>query len=119
MVNKKVLIAVFAAFLVLALLYYFFLRGPTWIFAQGLDSTGDHADNIISPPPSMGDDQLSIPEMKKLCLATVGCVGFNTNGWYKRDLLPIEDWRRWTTEDQPDKGFWYLSNATFTGLPRQ
>ena len=78
---------------------------PTWlansnyIFTQGMDSGGNdirrsgNADNVN--------------ELKKECDADPNCAGFNTNGFLKNKLNPVNTWSKWT--DDPNKGF-YVKN---------
>ena len=33
-----------------------------------------------------------VKEIEELCLNTVGCIGFNTQGFLKTTLLPFDKW---------------------------
>jgi hypothetical protein len=75
----------------------------TWLLIPHLDSGG----NDIGP---LGQGK-SIEEMKVLASTTPDCVGFNSNGWFKRELKPFEQWSRWT--EDPSKGFYVRDQWLF------
>ena len=62
---------------------------------------GQHVFFHIKRLESLGGRRLEhvknfveVKEIKKLCLNTVGCIGFNTQGLLKTTLSPFDDWTR-------------------------
>ncbi len=51
----------------------------------------------------------SIEEMKALADKTPDCLGFNSNGWFKRTLRPRDQWSKWTSDTT--KGFYVKGPA--------
>jgi hypothetical protein len=72
------------------------IKGYT--FYQGLDSDSGDIKLMNEQTPQ---------ELAQFCSETINCVGFNTNGWVKQNLLPRIEWTQWTSE--PTQGF-YVKN---------
>jgi hypothetical protein len=76
----------------------------TYTFFQGIDSNGGDIEQD-------GADANNVSALQAKCnsYSNPPCLGFNTNGWMKKVLLPQAQWSnyRWTTD--PSKGF-YLAN---------
>lgn len=71
-----------------------------YTFIQGKDSSG----NDIGRQKSLIDN---IPGLKKWCTARANCKGFNTSGYMKYAVRPIQNMKTWSSD--PVKGF-YVKN---------
>ena len=77
-------------------------------FTPFLDSPG----NNISQYTNSADPEL----IAKACDAAPDCVGFNSNGWLKREpLKPLSAWTSWTTN--PAKGFYHKKSYEIPSDP--
>ena len=47
-------------------------------------------------------------QLVELCAQDSKCLGFNTNGWMKKELKPRDKWDKWTSDKK--KGF-YVKKA--------
>jgi hypothetical protein len=73
----------------------------SYTFYQGYNS--DY--NIKQDTTLIGN----LPGLKKECDSTSGCVGFNTNAWFKKQIPTKSKWEnKWPTN--PDMGMYVVSN---------
>jgi hypothetical protein len=84
----------------------------SYAFVQGYDPVGS---NVFTAARS--DIANNPVELAKVCSATAGCQGFNTNGWFKKDIVPNSKtaWGKWTTE--ANKGAYILKTLAPTYAP--
>lgn len=80
-------------------------------FVQGYDYPGSDIKNteLIDKPE----------DIAKICSATMGCQGFNTHGWIKKDLKPHSQvaWKSWEASN-PKRGFYILNSLASTYSPK-
>lgn len=68
-----------------------------YVYYPMLDSPGN---NIRQNVFQKGN----VDELKRSCDAYAHCVGFNTNGWLKHQILPSAQWKAWGVD--PHKGLY-------------
>lgn len=98
--------------IIILALFWYSQQPEKYIFVQGMD-TGRWEDgsayNIVPPSPV---EDTPVDKLKSICNKTAGCVGFNTNGWFKSKLKPLAEFSGWphgTTN--PEDGFYYKKSA--------
>lgn len=69
----------------------------TYTFHQGVDSSRNDMEH-------KADLANNIDALKSWCNTNPKCVGFNTNGWMKSEIIPSEKWNKWT--DDASKGLY-------------
>ena len=74
---------------------------PGYHFHPYVDSSGN---NIIKRGGLANNPQ----RLKAACNSTPRCTAFNTNGWLKHNVKPMEEWSNWTANSS--KGL-YIRNG--------
>lgn len=84
----------------------------SYVFIQGYDLVG--TDVFTAARSDIANNPA---ELSKVCSATSGCQGFNTNGWFKKAIVPNSQkaWAKWTTE--ANKGSYILKSLVATHAP--
>ena len=78
-----------------------------YVFTPMLDSPGNDIRYLPGVP---------LARIAQACNRNALCVGFNSNGWIKFQLLPFSQWQEWTNE--PCLGFYtkHAGNALLIDL---
>lgn len=82
---------------------------PNYSFCPGKDSAGNNIGNQISLVNN-------ISGLASYCDSMENCKGFNTDGWFKNNLLPQNKWSTWTND--PKKGL-YVKNKSPIPLKKE